>query len=51
MVKKEKETQEPTIATGIDDQEELQKKANEEEIKKGEYTEVTVLSYDEVNPS
>lgn len=51
MVKKEKDTQEPTIATGIDDQEELQQKASEEEVRKGDYTRVTVLSYDEVDPS
>jgi len=39
------------IAPGIDDQEELDQKATDEEIRKGNYTKVTTLSYDEVNPS
>jgi hypothetical protein len=41
----------PTIAPGIDDQEELEKSATEKEVKKGEYTRVTTLSFDEVDPS
>ncbi|WP_018664689.1 hypothetical protein [Heyndrickxia acidiproducens] len=46
-----KNEKEPTIATGIDDQEELNQKATEEEIEKGEYTSVTRLSLDENDPS
>jgi hypothetical protein len=41
----------PKIATGMDDQEELNQKATQEEIEKGEYTSVTTLSLDEVDPS
>ncbi|MFE8699454.1 hypothetical protein ACFYKX_02325 [Cytobacillus sp. FJAT-54145] len=39
------------IAPGMDDQEELEQSATDEEIEKGEYTSVTTLSYDEVDPS
>jgi hypothetical protein len=39
------------IAPGMDDQEELDQDATKEEIKKGNYTHVTKLSYDEVGPS
>lgn len=39
------------IAPGMNDQEELNLKATREEIEKGDYTEVTTLSYDEVDPS
>ncbi|WML44779.1 hypothetical protein [Neobacillus sp. PS3-40] len=42
---------EPTIAPGMDDQEELEQKASEKEIEKGEFTSVTTLSFDEVDPS
>ncbi|MGJ7912733.1 hypothetical protein [Neobacillus sp. LXY-1] len=41
----------PSIAPGMDDQEELEKSATEEEMESGEYTSVTTLSYDEVDPS
>jgi hypothetical protein len=41
----------PTLAPGMDDQEELEQSATEEEIESGEYTSVTTLSYDEVDPS
>jgi hypothetical protein len=41
----------PTIAPGMNDQEELEQNASEEEVKKGEYTSVTTLSFDEVDPS
>ncbi len=51
MEKKNKHIKESKIAPGIDDQEELNKDATEEEIEKGDYTEVTTLSYDEVDPS
>lgn len=42
---------EPTIAPGIDDDEELNQKATREEVEQEESTEVTTLSYDEVDPS
>lgn len=42
---------EPTIAPGIDDDEELNKKATREEVEQKESTEITTLSYDEVDPS
>ena len=42
---------EPTIAPGMDDREELEQDATKSEIEKGEYTQVTTLSLDEVDPS
>ncbi|MCH5584923.1 hypothetical protein MK805_08045 [Shimazuella sp. AN120528] len=50
MEKNDKQ-KEPTIANGMDDQEELDQKASKEEITKGDYTRVVTLSYDEVDPS
>ncbi|MCM3023751.1 hypothetical protein [Heyndrickxia ginsengihumi] len=50
MFNKKKEN-EPTIAPGMDDQEELNQSATEEEIEEGEYTSVTTFSWDEVDPS
>jgi hypothetical protein len=41
----------PTIAPGIDDEEELNQKASKEEIARGEYTKVVTLSFDEVDSS
>lgn len=49
--RREQREHEPTIAPGIDDDKELNQKANAEEIKQNETTEVTTLSYDEVDPS
>ncbi len=46
-----KKNNEPTIAPGMNDNEELEQKATEEEIKEGEYTSVTRFSWDEVDPS
>jgi hypothetical protein len=40
-----------SFAPGMDDQEELEQNASKEEVKKGEYTSVTTLSFDEVDPS
>jgi len=52
MVKgKGKRKQEPTVAPGMDDREELEQKPTEEEMKRGDYTEVTALSWDEVDSS
>jgi hypothetical protein len=45
--KKKSQNEEPTIATGIDDDEELSAEATPEEIKRGEYTKVITLSYDD----
>lgn len=49
--RKEGQKNDPKLAPGIDDQEELEQSASEEEIESGEYTSVTTLSYDEVEPS
>lgn len=50
-VEKKKNQTEPTIAPGMDDQEELEQKATSEDINQGDYTNVTQVSYDEVDPS
>lgn len=49
--RKEERRRRPTIAPGMDDQEELEKSASKAEINNGEYTHVTTLSLDEVDPS
>lgn len=41
----------PTVAPGMDDTKELNQDASKNEIKNGEFTEVTVLSNDEVDQS
>lgn len=51
MLQREFKKKNPTIAPGMDDQEELEKSATEQEVEKGEYTSVTTLSFDEVDPS
>jgi len=51
MGKKDRKEKEPTIANGMDDQEELNQNASKEEIAKDDYTKVVTLSYDEVDPS
>jgi hypothetical protein len=43
--------QEPVIAPGMDDHEELEQPATKDEIARGDYTEVVTLSHDEVDPS
>lgn len=48
---KEPKKHTPTLAPGLDDQEELEQSATNQEIETGEYTSVTTLSYDEVDPS
>jgi hypothetical protein len=48
---KKKNENNPTVAPGMDDQEELQQRATEEEIKENDYTSVTTLSNDEIDPS
>jgi len=42
---------EPTVAPGMDDSEELNEEASNQDLVNGDYTEVTVLSNDEVDPS
>ncbi|MGD6843243.1 hypothetical protein ACQCVH_12070 [Bacillus infantis] len=42
---------EPTMAPGIDDNEELNQDASAQERQKGEYTNVTTLILDEADPS
>ena len=41
----------PTIAEGMDTEDELKRDATATEIEKGEYTQVTTLSLDENDPS
>jgi hypothetical protein len=47
LKKQRKENDEPTIAEGIDTEDELMKDATKEEVEKGEYTRVTTLTFDE----
>jgi hypothetical protein len=49
--KKRIKNEAPTIATGIDDDEELNENATAEEIRRGDYTKVTKLVWDEYDPS
>lgn len=42
---------EATVAPGIDDEKGLELEASNEDIKKGNTTKVTILSYDEVDHS
>lgn len=51
MMKKPTPESAPTLAPGLDDEKQLEKEASKEERAKGEVTEVTTLSYDEVDPS
>ncbi|MDR6224403.1 hypothetical protein [Desmospora profundinema] len=39
------------IAPGMNDGEELDRKASEDDVKRSDHTEATTLSYDEVEPS
>ncbi|MGV3487932.1 MAG: hypothetical protein ACO1OC_05025 [Tuberibacillus sp.] len=49
--KDQEEKKAPTIANGIDNDEELEADATEAEIKRGDYTKVTKLIWDEYDPS
>lgn len=51
LEKKVSEEKKPTIAPGMNDQEELEERATKKEIARGDYTKVTTLSFDEVDPS
>ncbi len=46
-----KRKEDPKYAPGMDDSEELEQKASTKEVTTGEYTHVTTLSFDEVDPS
>ncbi len=48
-MKKLNQKEEPTIAPGIDNDEELEQKATKGEKEKGEYTEVTTLTLDQLD--
>ncbi|WP_010282973.1 hypothetical protein [Bacillus timonensis] len=50
-MKKRKNHDDPTIAVGMDIDDELREDASMEEIEKGDYTQVTTLAYDENDPS
>lgn len=47
MKKKFDNKSKPTVAPGIDNDEELEQKATNSEIEQGEYTEVTTLTLDD----
>ncbi|GGH85591.1 hypothetical protein JOD43_003380 [Pullulanibacillus pueri] len=46
-----KKEDDPTIANGIDNDEELDAEATKEEVSRGDSTKVTKLVYDEYDPS
>ncbi|WP_257347556.1 hypothetical protein [Pseudalkalibacillus decolorationis] len=48
--KQPNEPNEPTVAPGMDIDYQLKQNATKEEVKKGDYTEVTTLSLDETDP-
>jgi len=51
MEKKRKKETRPSLAPGLDDEKILEIKATREEIEDGDYTMVTKLTYDEVDPT
>jgi hypothetical protein len=51
VIKLPEDKKEPTMAPGIDDNEELNQDASSQERQKGEYTNVTTLILDEADPS
>lgn len=51
MKKNRENPNEPKIAPGLDDQDELEQDATQSEVEKGEFTKVFTFSYDEVDPS
>jgi hypothetical protein len=50
-MKKQKYTEEPTIAEGVNTEDELDKEATSQEVAEGDYTKVVTLSLDENDPS
>ena len=51
MKKRDRAKDEPTVAEGMNTEDQLQKDATPEEIESGDYTSVTTLSLDENDPS
>jgi hypothetical protein len=51
MKKRQANDKEPTIAPSLSTDQILEQDASKEEIKRGDYTQVIHLSYDEVGPS
>ncbi|WP_194841356.1 hypothetical protein [Salinibacillus xinjiangensis] len=51
MRKEKPRKDEPTIAAGMDTEDELKEEATEKEVERGDYTRVTSLSLDENDPS
>ena len=50
-MKKQNLTEEPTLAEGINTEDQLDKEATSQEVAEGEYTKVVTLSLDENDPS
>ncbi|MED3553382.1 hypothetical protein [Cytobacillus praedii] len=50
-MKQNKQAKEPTLAEGMNTEDELDKNATFEEISSGEYTKVVTLSLDENDPN
>jgi hypothetical protein len=50
-MKKQNHTEEPTLAEGINTEDDLDREATSQEIAEGEYTKVVTLSLDENDPS
>ncbi|GAA0501411.1 hypothetical protein GCM10008986_31080 [Salinibacillus aidingensis] len=48
---KRRRKDEPTIAPGMDTEDELKEEATREEVEEGDYTNVTTVSWDENDPS
>lgn len=51
ILKQNKQAKEPTLAEGMNTEDELDKNATFEEISSGEYTKVVTLSLDENDPN
>ncbi|SET05499.1 hypothetical protein SAMN05421676_102454 [Salinibacillus kushneri] len=51
MRKEKRKKEEPTIAPGMDTEDELKEEATKKEVEEGDYTNVTTVSWDENDPS
>jgi hypothetical protein len=49
MYKDKQANEEPTVAPGIDNDEELEQSASTNEVTKGDYTQVTTLTLDDLD--
>lgn len=49
MRKRRKTNNQPTVAPGIDNDAELHEKASKKDIERGEFTEVTMLTTEDIN--